>query len=81
MATLDTTGVVATMFQDDVVLTKGGNTYSLPANTVIGIPDDTASVTTDISTTALCMTQKPRTYGTGLSALNVVFFNEIRVVN
>lgn len=55
MATFDCTGVESVMFEDDVVITKDGETYSLPANTAIGIPNDVTSLTLDIVTVGMCM--------------------------
>ena len=84
MATLDTTGVVATMFQDDTTLTIGGETYNLPANQPIGIPDGVNSVTSSATTKALCQTQSMavrKIPGSVSVNMPVLFANEIRVVS
>jgi hypothetical protein len=81
MATLDTTNVVATMFQDDVTLTIGGETYDLPANVPVGIPPNVTSLTTDIATKALCRVEMSKEHQVGETPLDVMYANEIRVVS
>jgi len=60
MATLDVDGVLAYSFDNDVIITKNGKNYALPANTIwVSRWDETVLTVNDgsIGVVAACMTK------------------------
>ena len=80
MATLDTTGVIAYMFDQDVVITQDAKTFALYAGQIMGSPDNEASVTVDVAATAACMTDSASTSSI-YNALPVFMKNELRTAS
>ena len=83
MASLDTTGVIACMFDAEATITVGAQTYAVPANQPIGIPEGITSITVSGATKALCTTiDTYKTYfsNSGSAVMPVLFADEVRLI-
>ena len=79
MPTLNTTGVIAVIFESNTDLTIGSNTFTVQAGVPIGIPYSTDSITVgNADESVLCMLNTIETQAKGLQ---VFVANEIRVTS